>query len=266
MAHQPKLIIACDALSRDEVEKRLAWIKAWCPELVDRILFKVNDLLLRIGLDGVKQMVDTHGISVMLDPKTDDIPTTIANNLKQLSESGIGDRAGYYTIKASAGFAWMKRAVEQKAKLWLTTKLLAITVLTSMKDTDSTETFNLGVNPQILQFARLAVKAGMDGFVCSPLEVDMIKDMIKNEFPHTDVNSFEFVTPWMRFDDSPANDQARIGTPESAVENRAQAVMGRPILGDVEWGKPYTIEETIAAIRRFMKITDDKARFMHNQE
>ena len=64
-----------------------------------------------------------------------------------------------------------------------------------MKDTDSTETFNLGVNPQILQFARLAVKAGMDGFVCSPLEVDMIKDMIKNEFPHTDVNSFEFVTP-----------------------------------------------------------------------
>jgi len=105
--------------------------------------------------------------------------------------------------------------------------LLGVTVLTSLKGPDLEEIGMAGnVTEQVLRLAGLAMTAGLDGVVCSPLEIDALRreygrDMI-------------IVTPGIRPRWAAAQDQKRIMTPAEAVARGADyLVIGRPITGDV---------------------------------
>ncbi len=102
--------------------------------------------------------------------------------------------------------------------------LLGVTVLTSM---DEKEMLSIGLSGEIeakvLELARLAADAGLDGVVASAKEAREIKDRLGS--------NFVVVTPGVRPDWAVAGDQKRVVTPKQAIENGADyIVVGRPII------------------------------------
>ena len=102
-------------------------------------------------------------------------------------------------------------------------KLIAVTILTSIGDNDWKEMgFSQEIREQVLRFATLAKKAGMDGVVASPQEAAAIREACGP--------NFLIVTPGIRPAGADINDQSRIATPSAALRNGAtHLVVGRPI-------------------------------------
>ena len=99
---------------------------------------------------------------------------------------------------------------------------MGVTVLTSM---DSLQEFGLKATPtaQVARLARLAHGAGMDGVICSPQEIAMLR----RDLP----KSFKIVTPGVRPAGADVGDQKRVKTPEEAFALGADAiVIGRPVI------------------------------------
>jgi orotidine-5'-phosphate decarboxylase len=109
----------------------------------------------------------------------------------------------------------MKKAVETRNKLEMSTKILAVTVLTTMEDKDSKEVFNEEVKHEVLKLAKLALESGVDGIVCSPREAEMLKEVFGEKYPN-----FEIVTPGIRMKDTQVSgdDQKRTKTPDEAIK------------------------------------------------
>lgn len=101
--------------------------------------------------------------------------------------------------------------------------LIAVTVLTSMDQGDLIE-LNIADTPanQVLRLAQLAESSGMDGVVCSPQEITLLRKKISAEF--------KLVTPGIRPAGSASGDQKRIMTPAQAISSGSDwLVIGRPI-------------------------------------
>jgi len=166
------------------------------------------------------------GSDVFLDLKFHDIPNTVAGAAAAAARCG----AAFFTVHASGGPAMIGRAVESAGEAAESAGLapptvLAVTVLTSHDD-DELGTIGL-VGPcgaAVLRLAALARQAGAGGLVCSPLELESIRQA----FPDGVV-----VVPGIR----PAgltvgarDDQSRTATPAAAVRAGAdRLVIGRPI-------------------------------------
>ncbi len=189
-----------------------------------RIYIKVNDLLLEIGIEWLKILTwairDETWIDIiwMIDGKWYDIPNTVANYAKRLDGLDIA----YYTVHAS-GWGEMIQAAKKAAP---DTKLLAITILTSMKDDEVVSVYDAYRAESILRLAKSALAAGADGLVCSPADAPMLREVFGNKFL--------LVTPniqreWVERKDD--QNQALTNTPRGAIENGASdIVVGRPIL------------------------------------
>lgn len=164
------------------------------------------------------------GKNVFLDLKLHDIPNTVAQGITSLTCLG----AQLMTIHGQGGKVMMEAAVkaakETAAKLGVERpKLLAITVLTSFDDANwSAIGGQLPIADQVVRLAKLAQSAGMDGVVASPLEAKLIREACGPEFL--------IVTPGIRPSFAATNDQKRIATPKSALQDGAsRLVIGRPI-------------------------------------
>ena len=123
----------------------------------------------------------------------------------------------------------MERAVdaaEKEAKKEGTDKplLLAVTILTSLKD-DQLREIGMAADTftQVLRLAKLAREAGVDGVVCSPQEIEIIRKEIGKDLL--------VVVPGIRPSWAVAHDQKRIMTPSLAIQKGADyLVIGRPII------------------------------------
>jgi orotidine-5'-phosphate decarboxylase len=157
---------------------------------------------------------------VFLDLKLHDIPNTVAGAVSAVLPLG----AAMLTLHAAGGSAMIAAARNAaEAAGAARPKLLAVTVLTSLSAEALAET-GVADSPraQVRRLARLALAAGADGLVCSPLEVAMLRREIGPE-PL-------LVVPGIRPAGSPAGDQARTLTPREAVAAGADwLVIGRPI-------------------------------------
>ena len=180
--------------------------------------FKVGiELYYAAGNDIIRQLRD-RGFDVFLDLKLHDIPNTVAGAVRSVTQTG----AALLTIHASGGAAMMTAAAEA-AKAPGSPRLLAVTVLTSM---DAHELAGIGITAspaeQVLRLAKLAQTSGINGMVCSPEEVAMLR---KETGPDT-----LLVVPGIRPTGSTAEDQKRIATPAQAILDGASLlVVGRPI-------------------------------------
>lgn len=151
-----------------------------------------------------------------LDLKFHDIPNTVAKALAAV----LDVQPDFVTLHAAGGPDMMRAAVAARGEK---TKLLAVTVLTSLSDQDLALMAQPPASEQVLRLARLARDCGMDGVVCSPHEIQMLRENMGQEFL--------LVTPGIRFDASAADDQKRVMTPRAAVKAGADwLVIGRPIL------------------------------------
>jgi orotidine-5'-phosphate decarboxylase len=206
------LIVALDGKSWDEILPFLDKIRT------SGCILKVNDLMLAKGLDWILPNLSVYG-RVMIDLKGHDIPATVANACTRMRPCP----PWAVTVHASGGMEMISAAV--KALEGTGTKVLAVTVLTSLAEEDCKEIYNRLPMDQVVGMAKLAHDAGADGIVCSPEEVGVLSSMPWGR-------KMLFVTPGIRSPGKDANDQRRVGTPAEAMKAGAtHLVMGRQILG-----------------------------------
>ncbi len=190
-------------------------------DLVDRLdgstsWFKVGlELFVAEGRAFVTEL-QRRDFSIFLDLKFHDIPNTVASAVQ--SAAGLG--VDMLTIHAAGGPAMLTAAVEAAGGR---TKLLAVTVLTSMDDAQLQATgITRSAGSQVEDLAKMAWNCGVQGFVCSPMEVERLRSQLGSQ-PL-------LVIPGIRPEGSAAGDQRRMATPAAAIAAGASyLVVGRPI-------------------------------------
>lgn len=186
--------------------------------------FKIGSELFTAEGPGITREILNCGAKVFLDLKFHDIPATVAKAVASAVNLGVD----MLTIHTSGGLQMMIAAEisaqTTAAQMSRTPPLvLGVTVLTSMSDDDLLE-IGIDVNPkqQVLRLARLAVKSGLRGLVCSPLELQLLR----SELPA----DIKIVTPGIRSAEDSKDDQKRTMTAREAVRAGANyIVVGRPI-------------------------------------
>jgi len=155
------------------------------------------------------------GLPVFLDLKLHDIPNTVAAAMQAINvlEPAI------VTVHGAGGRAMMEDA---KAAAGANTKVVAVTLLTSLDDNDMRQIGYGGApHDQVMRLAELAERAGLDGIVCSGHEVAAVKRSWRQGF---------FVVPGVRPASGNHADQKRTVTPRQARDAGASIlVIGRPI-------------------------------------
>ncbi|HWT99974.1 MAG TPA: orotidine-5'-phosphate decarboxylase [Terriglobales bacterium] len=180
------------------------------------------------GAAGVAQLADL-GLPVFLDLKFHDIPNTVAGAIRAVAPL----KPFITNVHAGGGRAMMvaarDAARESAAKLGVTApKLIAVTVLTSLNGSDLAEVGQpRDTLDQVRRLAALTKDCGLDGVVCSPQEIAVLRRDLGPDFL--------LVTPGIRPAWAATGDQKRIMTPGEAVAAGASyLVIGRPITGDAD--------------------------------
>lgn len=200
------------------------------------------EFFLAHGAPGVRYAfpapVRATGVGFFLDLKLHDIPNTVAGGMRAVVEL----EPTFITIHTAGGTAMMKAAVEAAAseakRLGVARpKLLGVTVLTSL---DKSDLAAIGVASdtadQARRLALLARDAGLDGVICSPLEVEALRAACGKDFV--------LMVPGIRPAGANVGDQKRVMTPKQAVALGANhLVIGRPI---TEAADPAAAAQAIA--------------------
>lgn len=166
------------------------------------------------------QSLHQRGFDVFLDLKFHDIPNTVAKAVKAAADLGVW----MVNVHASGGTKMMAAAKEALTEFGADRPLLiAVTVLTSMEQSDLTELgINRSVAEQVQHLAGLTQQSGLDGVVCSAQEAQMLKQQFGKNFC--------LVTPGIRPAFAAADDQKRVMTPAQALSAGVDyMVIGRPI-------------------------------------
>ncbi len=185
-------------------------------------MFKIGSTLFTSAGPQIVRDIIALDSKVFLDLKFHDIPHQVAGAASAAAELGVS----LFTIHASGGSEMMQRAVESVKKGGSRTKVLAISVLTSI---DAEILSQIGVNSSptesVQRLVRLAKDSGVDGVVASPQELHTIRGLVSNP-------EFLVVTPGIRPSTNDAEDQKRTATPAAAISAGASyLVVGRPITG-----------------------------------
>ena len=208
-----QLIVALDVAALDEAKKLVRSLDG----VVD--IFKVgSQLFTACGPDAVRYLLK-EGKQVFLDLKFHDIPNTVASAVVAAANIKEGGRGIMMcTLHTLGGLEMLKMAVEAAKRIDAARKLLlvGITVLTSDEKKDN-------IAALVLERAKLAKQAGLDGVVASSQEAALIRRELGKDFI--------IVTPGIRPKDSAAGDQKRVTTPFDAIKNGSDfLVVGRPIV------------------------------------
>lgn len=208
------LILALDVETREsalemlnQLGNSLQWVKVGL------------QLFTAYGPDLVREIAD-HGYKIFLDLKLHDIPNTVAKAVQSISKLPVD----LLTLHASGGAEMLEWADKARSEYSPDLNLLAVTVLTSM-DAQQLRRLNVNADPQaqVRHLADLSLQAGIQGLVCSPLELSLLRA----QFGRDPI----IVTPGIRPQGSASDEQKRIMTPQDAAAAGADyIVVGRPIL------------------------------------
>lgn len=205
--------------------------------------FKIGKQLFTAeGPNFVRELVE-GGNKVFLDLKYHDIPNTVGLAVVAAAELGVT----MLNVHGSGGAKMMRAATEAAAKSKKRPLILAVTVLTSLTDSDLQEVGVAGrALDQVLRLAALARANGCDGVVASAAEAAELRREMGT--------GFLIVTPGVRPAGSAQNDQARMTTPAEAIAAGAtHIVVGRPITGatDPAAAARAVLEEMAMASRNY---------------
>lgn len=215
--HDPRqrLIVALDVSSAAAAHKIVAAVgdSAFC--------YKVGmQLYTAEGPQIVRDLVSSRR-KVFLDLKYHDIPNTVAAAVREAACLGVS----MLTVHASGGGKMLAAATQAAASSGASPMVLAVTVLTSLDDSDlNTLGIQGAVRDQALRLAALALTNGCQGVVASPREAADLRSELGT--------NFAIVTPGVRPAGADVGDQARVLTPAAAITAGAtHIVVGRPITG-----------------------------------
>lgn len=190
-------------------------------QLVDRIgdavdFYKVGmELYAAAGMDVVSRL-NAAGKNVFLDLKLYDIGETVKRATRQICSSG---HVKFLTVHGSRTI--MQAAAEGRRNS--STQLLAVTVLTSFDQEDLADLgYPVPVSDLVELRVRKARESGMDGIVCSPLELARVRAVAGS--------GMKLVTPGVRSAGAAKGDQKRVATPAEAIRDGADyLVIGRQV-------------------------------------
>lgn len=197
---------------------------------------KVGPILMTREGPGFVRQLTGRGLQVFLDLKWHDIPNTVAGAVTAARELGVS----MATIHALGGAVMLEAAsVAAGGEL----ALVGVTVLTSHDAAEYGRTVGrkeVDVPKEVERLALMAVAAGLQGVVCSPQEVSLLR--------HRLGPGPRIVVPGIRRRADPAGDQVRVASARDAVKNGAtHLVVGRPILQAASPAEAY--EEFLQEVR-----------------
>jgi orotidine-5'-phosphate decarboxylase len=186
--------------------------------------FKIGSELFTSAGPDIVRHIRAAGGSVFLDLKFHDIPNTVGKAVAAATRLDIQ----MLTVHTGGGMAMMRAAEESAQRTALQADLnvplvLGVTVLTSMDGTTLGEVgCESNVGRQVERLASLALRAGLRGLVCSPLEIVALRQLLPQKV--------QLVTPGIRAGADKADDQKRTLTAREAIAAGASwLVIGRPI-------------------------------------
>jgi orotidine-5'-phosphate decarboxylase len=224
------------ALDAPDLDTAAQWAAAVTPHVST---LKVGlELYLRYGPDAVASVRGARGAAVFLDLKLHDIPVTVRGAARAVAKV----RPDLLTVHAAAGTEAIQAAVQALPE----TKIVAVTVLTSLDDADLGQIGMAGpVRDAVLRLSGLAVAAGARGLVCSPREVAAVRAEVGPDIT--------LITPGVRPSGDASHDQARFATPQEALRSGADLlVIGRPITSAPDPGAAASA--LAAALRRLQPV------------
>lgn len=209
--NDPRIIVALDFSSAEDALKLVNRLE---PRLCR---LKVGKELFTAAGPQLVEKLMRKGFDVFLDLKFHDIPNTVASACKAAASLGVW-MVNVHTLGGRKMLMAARNAITQGS-----TKLIAVTLLTSMDQNDLTDIGLQGSPEQIVErLAQLANDCKLDGVVCSALEAAHLRQQTGKDFC--------LVTPGIRPSGGQADDQKRITTPRQAIQNGADyLVIGRPI-------------------------------------
>ena len=207
------LILALDVPSLNEAREFLKKLDGATPYV------KMGPRLYALGgMTFAKEIIDM-GYNVFLDLKLHDIPNTVASAVEPLASLGLWA----LTIHTSGGYEMMARSVAARDKAGSSMKLFGITVLTSLGGELWSDVHpDSDIQKSLLCRAETADRAGLDGIVCSPLDLQLLKGKAEKLLR---------IVPGIRTERVSTEDQTRVATAWDACAMGANyIVVGRPIL------------------------------------
>ena len=192
--------------------------------LANTILDQLDPALCRIKIGSIVfnalgksflHSASQRGFKIFLDLKLHDIPNTVHETILGFHDCSID----MLTVHLSGGEDMLRKAMLAAKKI--KAKVIGVSILTSLKESDTLALFSNDLNNQMLNLLKLAKKTNLDGIVCSPLEVEMANKILN-------IHSIK-ITPGIR-DISVEDDQARTMNAKDAIKKGATfLVIGRPI-------------------------------------
>jgi orotidine-5'-phosphate decarboxylase len=212
---KPELIVALDVPTADRIP---AIVNSLPAEIT---YYKIGLELFSASGPAALKFLTENNKKIFLDLKLHDIPRTVAKAVKAAAKYNVA----LMTVHAGGGRNMLTEAALSAASIGVNApKLVAVTTLTSLDQNDLNE---LGIQRDLAEhtaaLGKLAIDCGIDGLVCSPLEVANFRTTL-GEKP-------VLVTPGIRPAGGDIGDQKRVATPASAVKDGSSfLVVGRPIL------------------------------------
>ena len=197
---------------------------------------KVGSQLFTIGGPSVIEKLKDLGFDVFLDLKFHDIPNTVKKAVEATIKMGVW----MLNVHSLGGREMLKVAHEVIEKASIKPLLVGVTVLTSLNDKALKEIgLEHKTEDQVLLLAKLCETEGLDGVVCSPNELSILREQMHE--------NFLLVTPGIRSEEANKDDQKRISTAASAINKGANfIVIGREITSHNDpKGKIKKILETV---------------------
>lgn len=208
-----KLIVALDTDNLETAEKLT-------DELISVVkIFKVGSVLFTACGVQVIKMIQRKGAAVFLDLKFHDIPHTVSHAVEAACEYDLS----FLTVHTLGASQMLKAAVRARDHAKAKTKILGVTILTSMDKSQLEEVgLSASVNEEVLCLAQMAKSCGLDGVVASPQEIGFLRPNLGDDFL--------IVTPGIRPRQPMEDDQRRTMQAKEAISAGANyLVVGRPI-------------------------------------
>jgi len=227
---EDRLIVVIDVNKKNELTRLLSAIggKVTTVKLGLEMIYSV-------GI-GIVDIAKSFGYKVMLDAKLADIPNTIKGAARAIADLS----PSILTAHILGGKKMLEAAInsmEEHSRKNNNIKpmVFGVTILTSLDDTDLRNMgFSKGYLPTVKKLVGIALDAGIDGIVCSPQEVEPLRDQFGDDF--------YIATPGIRLAEDSSGDQKRVNTPEEAISSGADMIIvGRSITTKEDIGETIDI-------------------------
>ena len=196
------------------------------------IVYKIGmEFFYRFGIEGIRKIKrEKRKIKLFIDLKLHDIPNTVERAIYPL----VTNVEPYMlTVHVAGGKKMLENAVSAVTTASKNSNikrplLLGVTVLTSLNNNDLQKMGHvISVTEVVKNYSNIAKKVKLDGIVCSPLEVKLVKNMHGK--------SLKVVTPGIRLEKSSNDDQSRFLSPREAFNMGSDfIVMGRPLINALD--------------------------------